>query len=139
MYLTIYEALRDEPKKLFNIVKDPSFHLNTHSIDYVEFVSFVRIQKQAFAKRRYRTVPDNRHRTYRKYLNKLERQAMRLEIKYMECSVLSGAALYEEIARVMSIKNRSHITRQQVLSILESASDVIADLEHPNFIKELIQ
>lgn len=122
-------AVRENPRILYEIVADPENHLNTRPSNYVEWQAFGNIERQAFGKRRFMYASDNRQRTYRNYLSTIERMAMRLETQYLRYSFLKGYQLYEEIARVMSIKTRSRYTWREVKDILEFSSEIIADLE----------
>ena len=122
-------AVRQNPNILQDIVSDPDYHLNTHHSHSIERQAFTQINIEAFGKRRFATASTNRHRTYANYLSKIEREALRQERKYMQYSVIRGYQLYEEIARVMSLKLHAYFTWREVKDILEFASEIIADIE----------
>jgi len=125
----VLQAVRRDPRILFDIVNDPRNHLNTRPISFIEWMAFDNIERQAFGKRRFARASLGRHRTFRRHLTLIEHKALQLETKYMRYSVLQGFHLYDEIARVLSIKLRARVTWREVKDILESASEVIADLE----------
>ena len=125
----VIHAVRQNPKILYDIVGDPTNHLNTRPVNFIERIAFDKIERQAFGKRRFMNASENRHRTYRNYLTVIERMALRLETKYLRYSMLQGYQLYEEIANVMTIKLRSRYTWREVKGILDFASEIITDLE----------
>lgn len=125
----VLRAVLAEPDILRRVVTDPDNHLDTHPMAWMEVEAFRNITKQAFGKRRFAQATENRQRTYRNYLSEHERCALRLEGMYMRNSVLQGYHLYEEIARVMSIKFRTSFRWYDVKGMLEIASEIIADLE----------
>jgi len=126
-------AVRQEPDILRRIVNDPDNHLDQHAISMIERMAFDNILRQAFGRRRYASANDNRHRTYRNYLDKFERYALQKEVEYMERRHLTGVDLFEEIAMLMCFRFKSRFTWRDVKAIIEVASEVIADLElEPN-------
>ena len=125
----ILQAVRQNRNALWDVVNNPDYHLNTHKNFLIERMAFDNIQKQAFGKRRYATASENRHRLYRNYLSEVERVCLRIEVNMLQTSFLRGYQLYEEVARQMTIKFRSHYDWKHVKSILEMASEVISDLE----------
>lgn len=126
-------AVRENPKIFRQIIDDPANHLNKHRISIIEYMALDNITRQAFGKRRFKNACDNRQRTYRNWLDKYERYALRKEVYYMENSYLKGFHLYEEIAKLMTAKFKARFTWQDVKVILEDASEIIADLElHSN-------
>ena len=130
-------AVRQNPKILRQIVSDPidgeRNPFANHEMSIIERMAFDNIERQAFGRRRFARATDARHAYYRKFTTREEREALRLEVKYMQYSFLKGWQLYEEIARVMSIKFRKLYTWREVKGMLEYTSEVIADIElNPN-------
>lgn len=125
----VIEAVRDNPQILQQIVNDPDYMLNTHQSHAIERKAFKQINMQAFGKRRFASAKLSTLKNYYRFLSPIEHTALRLERKYMQSSVLKGYQLYEEIARVMSIKLHAYFTWREVKGILEFASEIIADIE----------
>lgn len=123
----VLDAVRANRNILYEVLRENE--MDYRPVSDVERDAFRVIINQAFGKIRFSGAGDNRRRTYRNYLSKVEREAMRLERMYMQNSYLRGADLYQEMARVMSIKFRSHFTWREVKGILEFASEVVADIE----------
>ena len=124
----VIAAVRQQPDLLQQIVSDPDYHLNTHGSYSIERQAFKQINMQAFGKLRFATATYSHKKYYYEFLSSIEHTAMRLERQYMEYSMLKGYQLYEEIARVMSIKLHAYFTWREIKSILEFASEIIADV-----------
>jgi superfamily I DNA and/or RNA helicase len=120
-------AVKANRNILFEVLRE--YGMDYRPISDLERDVFRIIINQAFGKIQFSRADDNRRRTYRNYLSPVEREAMRLERMYMRNSYLRGADLYQEMARVMSIKFRSHFTWREVKGILEFASEVVSDIE----------
>lgn len=122
-------AVRQQPDILQQIVSDPHWQLNNHESYLIERQAFNQITIQAFGKRRFANAKHSTMKYYYEFLTPIEHTALRLETKYMQGSVLKGYQLYEEIARVMSIKLHAYFTWREIKGILEFASEIIADVE----------
>lgn len=125
----VLHAVRENPRIIHQIIDDPDNHLNKHRMSMIELMAIDNIQRQAFGKRRFANACENRHRTYRNWLDKYERYALSKEIEYMQRRFLTGVALYQEIAHLMTIKFKSSFHWQDIKAMLEVASEIIADLE----------
>jgi integrase len=120
-------AVRANRNILFEVLRE--YGMDYRPISALERDVFRIIVNQAFGKIQFSRADDNRRRTYRRYLSRVERESMRLERMYMQNSRLRGVDLYQEMARVMSIKFGSPFTWREVKGILEFASEIISDIE----------
>jgi hypothetical protein len=125
----VIQAIRQNPKIIRQIIADPENHLGHHRMFHIERLAIDNIERQAFGKRRYAVESDRRHRYYRKFLSLEERTALRYEVKLLQHSFIRGVQLYQEVARLMSVKFKSHYDWRYIKDMLEVASEVIADIE----------
>ena len=125
----VLKAVLAQPDILRQIINDPKNHLNYHPMAWLEAEAIKNIERQAYGRRQFASASASRHAYYRKHTSVEERAALRLEITYLKNSVLKGWHLYEEIARVMSIKFKRDYSRRNIKAMLEFTSEVIADIE----------
>jgi len=130
--MDIYQKLQRHPDLLYRIVQDPDYHLNTRQPSALERRVFFSLKMQAYGRVAYSRASRNRKRTYRNHLSALERDAMKQEQWVFRNTVLQGYEIYRKVAERLNYKYHN-ITPRQAKTILESASEVIANLEVLNF------